>query len=156
MGKLSGINSSWLPLLPAERRDPSLFLEQPDLSLDLLLRLSGINSSWLPLLPAERKDPFLFPVQFPDLFLDLLLKPSGINRSLLPLLPKDSWLNWLAGRRGLFQFLEPSLDLHLALLLRLSGMLLNLNTSVNLFTVFSQNIWALCNCLTYRKYKRLV
>merc|ERR1712107_487518 len=37
------------------------------------------------------------------------------------------------------------LDLHLALLLRLIGMLLNLNTSVNLFTVFSQNIWALCN-----------
>merc|ERR1712198_508562 len=63
----------------------SQFLEQPDLSLDLLLRLSGINSSWLPLLPAERRDPSLSLEQL-VLSLDLLLKLSGINSSWLPLL----------------------------------------------------------------------
>merc|ERR1711962_1791728 len=79
--KLSGINSSWLPLLPAERRDPSLFLVQfPDLFLDLLLRPSGINRNLL-LLPS-----LLPPDPFPCLALltlprDLLLRPSGINSS---------------------------------------------------------------------------
>merc|ERR1711973_835624 len=90
--KLNGIINSWLPLLPAERKDPSPFLELlPDLFLDLLLRPSGTSNNlllWPTLLPL---DPYLCLAPL-VLSLDLLLRPSGIS---------NSWLLWLAGRRGM-------------------------------------------------------